>query len=852
MKNNARHGLWAGGVAVSALLALHALAQPAPMPAPVTAPAQARAPVDAALPRTAAGADAASPQTASPADAALPQAGVPGRSGAASPSAGAAGTAAAPRVTVPGATAAAPTTRLPPVTVVAASPLLGSGIDRNKAPNSVNVLNDQDIQRTGIPSALHALDSQTPGVSLNDPQGNPFQPDLQYRGFTASPLDGNPQGLAVYVNGVRFNAPFSDAVNWDLLPSLAMDQMNLEGSNPVFGLNALGGALSIQMKNGFTWQGGLAELYGGSFGTVDGSVEYGRQSGDWSTYVAGNIFHSGGWRQLNSSEVHQAYGDIGWRSDTAELHWNIMLADNQLNGPGTVPVQFLAADRTVTFTAPNRTTNRYALTSLSGTWNVSDRTTLQGLIYYTNLSQRIDNGNAFEAAPCVPGGSALCDEDGNPLLDRAGNPIPDYLNGGPYSQLNLQATDSNGYGASLQVSHDSTVLNRRNHLVAGVSFDGGVSTFTASSLLGGITDVNGVFIGPGITIDQPGGPLTPVRVNSTNAYYGAYLADVFDITPNLFLSVAGRLNVAQIDLRDQNGTALTGNHSYTHFNPGIGLTWKALPHLSVYASFSEANRAPTPAELSCASPQSPCTLANFFTGDPDLNQVVAHTVEAGVRGELHPAAGATLNWKVGLFRTDSAQDIIFVASSVPGLAYFQNAGDTRRQGIEAGVTWRGKRLHAWANYAFTDATFQSPLTLNSPLNPAANAAGQIHVAPGNHLPGVPAQRFKFGASYAVTKAWTVGFSGLVSSGQYLFGDEANLTPKTNPYVVVTFNSSYQVTPAVQVFGLVQNLFNVRYETYGTFSPTDLVPYAKAPGATNTRSLAPAAPIAAYGGLRVRF
>ncbi len=164
-------------------------------------------------------------------------------------------------------------TQLPEVNVVAPSPLLGSGIDRNKAPAGVNVLTGQDIERTGIPNALGALNEQTPGVALDDAQGNPFQPNLEYRGFVVSPLDGNPQGLAVYVNGVRFNAPFSDSVNWDLLPSVAIDRTNLEGSNPVFGLNALGGSLSIQLKNGFTWHGGLAELYGGSFGTVDGSLQ---------------------------------------------------------------------------------------------------------------------------------------------------------------------------------------------------------------------------------------------------------------------------------------------------------------------------------------------------------------------------------------------------------------------------------------------------------------------------------------------------------------------------------------------------------------------------------------------------
>ncbi|HET6182456.1 MAG TPA: TonB-dependent receptor [Acetobacteraceae bacterium] len=741
------------------------------------------------------------------------------------------------------------TSTLPQVEVVAPTPLLGSGIARDQAPASVHVLTRADIARSGVPDLLGALDQQVAGVALDDAQGNPFQPNLEYRGFVASPADGTPQGLAVYLNGVRFNAPFSDAVNWDLLPSVAIDSTNLEGANPVFGLNALGGSLSIQMKTGFTWNGAEGVIYGGSFGTVSGTAQYGIRSGDVAAYMAANVLRSDGWRQLNSSALNQFYGDIGWRSPRAEVHVNVLGDDNTLNNPGTVPVQLLSVDRTAVFTAPNRTTNSYALLSLSGTWSVSDAVSMQALLYYTHLSQRIANGNAAEAVSCAGSSATLCDGNDIPLLDTAGVPIPDFLNGGPYSELNELGTDTNGYGGSVQMTHDATVAGHHNLLVAGLSFDGGLSDFSANTLLGGVTDVNGVFVGPGIAIDQPGGPIAPVRLGVTTAYYGAYIADVFDITRALSLSLAGRLNVAAIDLDDMLGTGLSGNHSYTHFNPGIGLTWRITPSLSAYASYAVGNRAPTPAELSCASPQSPCTLANFFTGDPNLQQVVSHSIEAGLRGQVR---GAGIAWNLGLFRTSVSNDILFVASSVPGLDFFQNVPQTLRQGIEAGLTWNTKRAQFWANYAYTRATFESAVTLDSPLNPAADPNGQIHVVAGDQLPGVPAQRLKIGMNYAATDSWMVGFSAIVSSGQYLFGDEANLTPKTNPYVVLNLNTSYRVRPGVELFALVRNLLNIKYETYGTFSPTSLVPIAAAPGASETRSLSPAPPIGAYGGLRVRF
>src|ERR1700749_69850 len=164
---------------------------------------------------------------------------------------------------------------LPPVEVVGATPLLGSGVDRDKVPAETQVLTDQDISRNGYPQMLPALEEKVPGVTLDNAAGNPFQPNLYYHGFLASPLQGNPQGQAVYLNGVRFNQPFGDTVNWDLIPDIAIDRMDLVGSNPVFGLNALGGALSVRTKNGFTYHGGEIDLLCGALAHSPGEVPNG-------------------------------------------------------------------------------------------------------------------------------------------------------------------------------------------------------------------------------------------------------------------------------------------------------------------------------------------------------------------------------------------------------------------------------------------------------------------------------------------------------------------------------------------------------------------------------------------------
>ena len=508
--------------------------------------------------------------------------------------------------------------QLPQITIIATSPLLGSGVDRDTVPAETNVLKRDDMTRGGItqPDAVRALNEQVGGVNLDSPPATPYQPTLVYHGFQASALQGTPQGLAVYVNGVRFNQAFGDTVNFDLLPNMAIGEMNLVGSNPVFGLNALGGAVNVQLKNGFTYQGGELVLHGGSFGSYGADFQYGKQSGNTSVYVAASGIHQDGWRDLQSSDLENFFGDVGWRGNTGELQLQRPAGQFRgLNGPGSSPVGTAGRRLRRPVHRPQRNLQHfYAGQPVRQRRHLSDTLSLQAATYYNNFLQRATNGNAANDTPCNDGSGLLCNDSG-PSTTTGGATIPAFLGANPfsYSELDNQTTNTNGYGASgpddrhpdrVRLQQPSgrrpqlrrfpdrvhrRLLYRRHHR----------------------RHPRLHRPGPGVVLDEPGTNV-PVRVGISNATYGAFIADTFNLTDRLAFTASGRFNAEQINLNDQNGGDLTGNHAYQRFNPAAGATYKLTPWLTAYAGYAEANRAPTPAELSCAGPNDSCSLANFF------------------------------------------------------------------------------------------------------------------------------------------------------------------------------------------------------------------------------------------------
>jgi iron complex outermembrane receptor protein len=751
---------------------------------------------------------------------------------------------------------------LPTTEVVGVSPVAGSGIDPDKIPANVPPpLGPEDFDHAKAPDLLQAMTRSFPFVSLTNQSGNQFQQDFNYRGFVASPVPGTPQGIAVYQNGVRINEAYGDVVNWTFIPEAAINKMTLQPNNPVFGLNAVGGALSIDMKNGFTYHGTQVEGLAGSYGRQTATVQSGMQSDNWSIYAAADATQDHGWRDFSSfAYLRRMYADLGTKGEQTEFHLMFTGADNNLGAVAATPIQLLNQRWSTVYTWPQTTHQQLAFGQATGSWKPTDTLSFQGVGYYRQLwTQHID-GNSTDAQSCgaaLPG--QLCIGDGATPLNQNMPVFDTFPAGTALGEIDRNWTASGSYGGTLQATSTGRLFDRDNHLVVGMSYDRGNTQFTAGSELGTIG--GDLFVtGTGVFIDQPLAGLTPVSLQAKNTYTGIYATDTVDVTSELSVTAGARYNRAQINLFDETGTdpLLTSSSTFTRINPVVGATYKIVPNVTAYAGYSEANRAPTPLELGCSDPAHPCMIDNFLISDPPLKQVISHTYEAGLRGNLGTdAKTGRLAWGVGVFQIGTRDDIINVASAlVPMFGYFQNAAKTRRQGIEARVNYDLDRWHAYANYTFIDATYQTPMVLQSPNNPAADVDGNIQVLPGDHIPGLPSQRFKAGAEYTITDAWTLGADFNFVGSQYLIHDDSNQNPKVPAYYVVNLHTSYQLTKEVELFGLVQNLFNQRYYAVGTFFNT--AGFNTTGGGPNflvlndPRTFVPGMPFAAYAGIKAKF
>ena len=765
---------------------------------------------------------------------------------------------------------------------ITATPL-GASQDRLEAPSLAQSVTAAEFQRAGALSTLDALEQRLPGVFLSDVNGNAADRTFDFHGFAASATPGAAQGLAVYLGAVRLNEAFGDTVNWDLIPQVAIDRADVLTGDPAFGLNALGGAVALAMKSGETFSGVEATVRGGSFGRAEGSAQFGARDGDLSVYLAGDGGREDGWRLRSPSRQARLYGDVGWKHGNLEAHLIGAGSATFLGVVGPTPVDLLSADRRAVFTSPQTTRNDDALVASTLKWSAGGGWTLKGDAHVRTFNQAHTDGNDAELEGC--GGAlrgTLClEDDAFPrairpaatafqLRDDANRTIPcpplvpgqtRPCAGVPYGTVDRTRTDSTTVGGSVEASYDRALFGRDNQLVIGASRDESRFTFSAQSELGYIGSdlVVGARAGvPGLgSVIHTTGLIgyAPVSLSGRRTDDGVYVSDRLGLTDRLTLTLVGRYNTIDIRTLDRAGTSpeLTGAHRFTRFNPQVGFSFRVAPGAAVYGSYSEANRAPTPLELSCSDPNRPCLLENALVADPPLKQVTARTFEAGAKGAA-TVLGARVGFSVSAYDTRVDDDIIPLASVIAGRGYYANVPGTRRRGVDLGLDATHGAVTAYLGYAYVEATYRFSGALASPNSPSADASGDIQINSGDRLGGVPRHRFKAGADWRVSDRLTVGADILATGSQPFVGDESNSETALPAWWTAALRADWRFTDRLTATLQVRNLFDRDYAAYGTYFDGSGVANAGAglTAASDPRTITPAEPRSFRLGLTAKW
>jgi outer membrane receptor protein involved in Fe transport len=750
------------------------------------------------------------------------------------------------------------------INVISTTPLPSIGLPLNVIPANIQIFDSKDLRNQPGVTFADQLINNAQGVTFSETQGNPWQPDVMFRGFSASPLAGTPQGMSVYVDGVRVNEAFGDTVHWDLIPNFAIQNMQIvPGSNPVYGLNTLGGAIAIQTKDGRNNRGIAIEAEGGSWGRKRALAQFGGVSKDGSIdyfFGAQNITEDG-WRKHSPTHINQTFGKIGWQNESSKIDLSWIGAKNNMIGNGLTPIDMLGISREEVHTTPDQTKNYLNHIALNASHWLNNNVMLSGNMYHRTSNRKTLNGDLNDDYnPDALAGND-CDPGAGPAGLTEENCSPGIMNRSRIKQRNM--------GFNLQSAFNQDIWGKKNQFITGVGYDLALTRLKQTEQLNAVEDDEPVlgetwFDSRRMPINLSNEIETEVNLGGRARTMSLFATDTLSLSQSWHLTASARYNHTKITNRDHiaatgSNTSLSGDHHFNRVNPSLGITYTPNDQLSVFGSYSESNRAPTSIELGCANPDVPCKLPNAMAGDPPLNQVVAKTYETGLRGKLTE----TFKWNTSIYRTMNHDDIHFIQSSTTtSLGYFDNVGRTKRQGFDLGLTGVIDKLFLRAGYSFVSAKYDSDLTLINEVNSTAGADdGEFQVRKGNYLAGIPKHQFKLRAQYEVLPKWTVGTNVVYYSDQFVHGNDNNshvsgaLTPgKLNGYTVVNLDSQFDVGQGWKVFAKVINIFDKDYYSAGRLAET----YFSSSGSwdgTDERSLTsvvPGAPRAGWIGVRYEF
>ena len=687
-----------------------------------------------------------------------------------------------------------------------------------EVPFPIQIISGSNVRGATGSSIANAL-TGTAGLNLTNQTGSASQPDIRLRGFALSPIVGVPQGVSVFVDGVRVNEADASQVHLSLIPGGAVDRVELiRGSVGAFGRNSLAGALNIVTLRGQDRSADM-EMEGGSFGLLRGTARASESVGAFDGFVTALYDRSNGWRQLSSSVERSLFAKIGGRGERTDAWLSYSFASHRLEGPGPLPESWLdGGPLPPDITDPPDDRRELQYTGGSGDLFVprlhflnarverqlDDVWTLQASAYGRLVDFRQSNDNATE---------------------------PDALG----------LTDIRTLGSTAQASYQPS-----DRLMATAGAE-----WTRNDVEIEIRELpNQAF--PLVV------PATTERLETDENNVGAFLEAWWRARPTVSLYGSLRFDYVKLPVRDLLDPSGSGLNTFAQWSGGVGISKRLDQAWNAFASYGRGFRAPVILEVMCADPNDPCQLPFELGPDPPLKPVISDTWQAGFRmTRIRSQAEVAVYWS-------EVRDDIFNVTDLdtPTRGFFTNLDRTRRVGMEASlsvVPFSSLPLTVRTAMGWTRATFESEAILSAPFLDDDDETGGTgdpmadgdptppQVEPGDRFPMVPILTANLGLRYDLS-ATVFELTGGWVGGQFLVGDEGNdaTLGKLEGYALlgVSVERSFGATV---LYLRVTNLLDTDYRTFGILTEN-----VRGPTGGVERFLTPGQPAMWIAGMKIRM
>jgi outer membrane receptor protein involved in Fe transport len=646
----------------------------------------------------------------------------------------------------------------------AAAPAIGSTI-----PARLTLLDAKD-GRLGERRSIVSLLERHAGFSVYDDLGSPYKLTMSSRGFAASPVVGTPQGIAVFLDGVRMNEPDAAQVNFDLFPTEHIDHIEiLSGNGTLLGRNALGGGVNVVTARGRGAATGGISMSGASFGGRSVDVRVGGPlPRGFDYYVGASANQERGWRQLTGARVDNAMANVDWNRGARGLHVGVLSSTSRAETAGSLPESVFDTRPDSNLSSGDYEDLRQTQVSVSG-YAPLGRGKASFVTYARrhhadrfNVNQRDDPDVLGVTASTTTGGTL------------------DYQWARPMGQWGVVHVRAGADGSASRTE---------------------IQLYADSTKFGGVRDVT-----------------TDVRSPTWDVASYALV----DVQRGRFTWSSGvRYDHVAIPFHDRLDPDADTTGTYDQINPRFGVAIDVGRGLTTYASIGKSFRAPALIENACADPARPCPLPYALGDDPPLEPVRATSYEAG-------AAYASDRWQssVSMYLTDLRDDIFVTPTpneahegTVHG--YFINLAATRRAGLESNARYTfADRGALYVAYSYTRATFQSTAHIASPLE--VDGDDENIARRGDRLPLVPSHQIRAGVDSRIAGSLSAGLDGRYVGSQWLRGDEANNHRPLRGYVVVDARASFGWRQWEATAG-ISNLLGRRYASFGTYNVNEGAP-----------------------------